>query len=158
MRARYPKKYAAKLARGWTEDELRTKAPVKAYAPSISKRLKKELRRTTPLEKLGGLSPIEHHRLVKYGLTKERMAEIINDQNGVCKLCHRPFHRGRFHIDHCHKLGHVRGILCPQCNHGLGMFRDNIEVMERAIQYLRDSLKPRVPESAGTFGANILPS
>ncbi len=40
-------------------------------------------------------------------------------------------------IDHCHETGKVRGVLCPRCNKALGLFSDNLNVMEKAIKYLK---------------------
>ncbi len=39
-------------------------------------------------------------------------------------------------IDHCHETGRFRGLLCQNCNHGLGHFKDNVEYLKRAISYL----------------------
>lgn len=44
-----------------------------------------------------------------------------------------------FNVDHCHKTGKVRGILCSKCNIGLGMFKDNIASLETAVQYLQQT-------------------
>jgi DNA-directed RNA polymerase subunit RPC12/RpoP len=42
----------------------------------------------------------------------------------------------RLAVDHCHKTGKLRGILCENCNRGIGMFKDNQELLEQAIRYL----------------------
>jgi hypothetical protein len=79
----------------------------------------------------------------KYGLTKEEFDKLILEQNNKCKICHREFEahlsdRQVRHIDHCHKTGKVRGILCNPCNRGLGCFKDNIKFLHSAIDYLEN--------------------
>jgi len=80
----------------------------------------------------------------KYGLTPEAYDEMLAAQAGCCAICGlksgTEYHRsGRFiplTVDHCHETGVVRGLLCGQCNRGLGDFRDNLTNLERAIAYL----------------------
>ena len=45
--------------------------------------------------------------------------------------------QGDFAVDHCHKNGKVRGLLCRSCNLGIGQLRDDIEVLSNAITYLQ---------------------
>lgn len=73
-------------------------------------------------------------RPLKYGLTDESLAELTEQQGGMCKICKtRPAER----IDHCHEKGHVRGLLCNNCNVGLGMFADDPTLLQAAIDYLK---------------------
>jgi hypothetical protein len=72
----------------------------------------------------------------KYGLTVERYDEMMRDANGLCTICReRP--TDRLVLDHCHSTTVARGILCTQCNSGLGMFGDDIARLEAAIEYLK---------------------
>lgn len=71
----------------------------------------------------------------RYGLTPEQVQAMLEAQNHVCAICNNPF--GLQNIDHCHKTGKVRGILCVNCNRGLGAFGDNIRNMEKALEYLK---------------------
>ncbi len=57
-----------------------------------------------------------------------REAEVLVRKNGVVK---------RLAVDHCHATGRVRGLLCLSCNHILGNAKDNIRVLEDAIEYLK---------------------
>lgn len=58
-------------------------------------------------------------------------------QKGVCRICLLPPKEGKsLNIDHCHKTGRVRGLLCHNCNLGLGLFRDNPTILATAIEYL----------------------
>lgn len=79
----------------------------------------------------------------KYGLLAGEYRRLYNSQEGRCKICgtteaHKRVKR-RFAVDHCHKTGKVRGLLCNKCNVGLGMFEDNIESLISAISYLKEN-------------------
>jgi hypothetical protein len=69
----------------------------------------------------------------RYGLTPDLEAEILAKQGGVCALCRedRPLV-----VDHCHKTGVVRGLLCNRCNCGLGHLGDTAEGLEKALAYV----------------------
>lgn len=71
--------------------------------------------------------------LKSYGLTKEEKSQLAVMQSDVCAICLETASLG---VDHCHKTGLVRGLLCPRCNFGLGHLRDSPVLLERAIEYL----------------------
>jgi len=82
----------------------------------------------------------------KYKLTIEQYELMLKSQNGVCAICKSPETKKdrkdkikRLAVDHCHKLFKVRGLLCQDCNHGLGNFRDNLETLKQAIRYLEET-------------------
>lgn len=75
----------------------------------------------------------------KYGVTQEWYEETFLAQGGKCAICQAEKAGGRgkrFHIDHCHKTGAVRGLLCFKCNAILGHAQDNISVLDAAKEYL----------------------
>lgn len=73
----------------------------------------------------------------KYGVTEEVFAELLATQAGRCAICDTTTPGGRgWAVDHHHGSGRVRGILCPNCNAGLGMFRDDPGVLRQAADYL----------------------
>ena len=76
-----------------------------------------------------------------YGVTKESFAALLASQGGACAICstYEPIvHGGRtWNIDHDHANGVVRGILCHRCNLLLGHAKDDINSLQRAIDYLR---------------------
>lgn len=79
----------------------------------------------------------------RYGITLEDKNRMLALQNSLCPICLRSaekFKKGLY-VDHCHKTGIVRGLLCPSCNHGLGLFVDNPEALIRAAEYLKRSKK-----------------
>jgi hypothetical protein len=80
-------------------------------------------------------------RLRQYGLTPETFAALIAAQNNCCAICENPLPKGLHrHIDHCHKTGRVRGVLCQRCNVLLGFALENPRTLERAVAYLGGQL------------------
>ncbi len=74
-----------------------------------------------------------------YGITPERYAEMLAEQGNACAICRStewPGKGNRPQVDHDHDTGAVRGLLCSNCNHGLGQFRDNLDLLRAAIAYL----------------------
>ena len=75
-----------------------------------------------------------------YGLTKEDLNQLLLEQDNRCKICLDPFIGKRPCLDHCHERGVFRGLICDKCNKGLGDFRDNIQSLLRAADYINESL------------------
>lgn len=75
----------------------------------------------------------------KYQLTLSQRDELLKKQEGKCAICSTSLKEtgGSTHTDHCHTTGKVRGILCTNCNRGLGHFKDSITNLEAAISYLK---------------------
>jgi len=63
-----------------------------------------------------------------------KITESLYDslQSQTCYICNSK----DICIDHCHKTGDVRGVLCNNCNLGIGLFKDNVERLRKAIKYL----------------------
>jgi hypothetical protein len=74
-----------------------------------------------------------YHLKLRYGIGADEFDELVRQQDGVCAICGRPDPE---HVDHDHDTGAVRGILCFNCNGGLGQFRDSIDALEAAARYL----------------------
>lgn len=74
--------------------------------------------------------------LKKYGLTKDGYNLMYTEQDGCCKICKTNIN---LCVDHNHDTGKVRGLLCNKCNVGLGCFIDDIELLEKAIEYLKSN-------------------
>ena len=77
----------------------------------------------------------------KYSLTREDYERLLHETGGQCRICFRVFGTGAYTkpvIDHCHETGKTRGLICRQCNIGLGAFRDNTGALLNAIRYLED--------------------
>jgi len=73
----------------------------------------------------------------RYGITSEILEKMKIDQNYKCKICGKSV---TLVVDHCHKSYKVRGLLCNNCNSGLGMFNDNIETIKNALKYLENNI------------------
>ncbi len=91
-------------------------------------------------------NPTKHASYVmekRYGITHEERDTLLARQGGVCAICGTsdPGAKRGWHVDHCHSTGRVRGILCPNCNVGLGNFRDQPHLLTRAIDYLKKGTK-----------------
>lgn len=75
-----------------------------------------------------------------YGISSKYFNALLKKQYYKCAICgtNNPGgHNNRFHVDHCHTTGKVRGLLCHHCNTALGKFKDDIFILEKAIEYLR---------------------
>ena len=81
-----------------------------------------------------------NHNLKKmFGLTLDRYNELLAAQGGVCSICEEPEQAERYKylsVDHCHTTGKIRGLLCSNCNRGLGLFRENRKAFLNAAAYI----------------------
>jgi hypothetical protein len=75
---------------------------------------------------------------IKYGITLTRYNEMLEEQGGKCALCNEECSTGRtLAIDHCHKTGKVRGLLCAECNTALA----RVEIpgwAKKAVAYIKE--------------------
>ncbi len=73
----------------------------------------------------------------RYGITIEEFNRMVAGQNGLCAICLAPAKNGRnLFVDHCHKTGALRGLLCSECNLGIGSLKDSRDVLLNAAKYL----------------------
>ena len=83
---------------------------------------------------------------IQYGLTLEDYDRLLTEQDQSCKICSRRFDLSdqsrRPHVDHCHKTGKVRGILCFKCNTAIGKLNDDPRLLRAAAAYLEDECLP----------------
>ena len=86
--------------------------------------------------KLMGRKSEHRRRMKRYGLDEDQFNSMLLEQQGKCKICSTEM-KSAAGIDHCHKTGVVRGLLCRKCNFLLGNANESITVLEQAIQYLR---------------------
>lgn len=81
----------------------------------------------------------------KYGITLAQFNTMFLAQDCKCKICRTELEQfsekgsKRPVVDHCHTTGEVRGILCGECNRGLGLFQDKIELVREAMMYLSET-------------------
>lgn len=86
----------------------------------------------------------DKHLRLKYGLSQVAVEAMAKAQNNGCAICGTaitPEYTGSTdttaHVDHNHRTGKVRGLLCHHCNKAIGHFKENINIMQNAISYLR---------------------
>ena len=85
-------------------------------------------------EKYGGSR--SYHLRRRYGIDDVDVERMIEEQGGVCAICLVGTPQ---HVDHDHGTGKIRGILCFNCNGGLGQFKDRVDVLRNAVTYLETS-------------------
>ena len=81
-------------------------------------------------------------RFKKYGVNDQQILELLNKSGGLCDLCGN---EATIHIDHDHACcpelpacgNCVRGLLCRRCNYGIGQFNDDVELLNKAADYLK---------------------
>ena len=80
----------------------------------------------------------------KYGMTLDDYDRILKSQNNRCAICNNKSvgnkRQKNLSVDHCHTTGKVRGLLCQWCNSGIGYMKDDIELLEKAIDYLKGGM------------------
>ena len=78
------------------------------------------------------------HYKSTYGITIEDYDRMLAEQGGKCAICPRtnPVNGGRFHVDHDHNTGKIRGLLCSNCNTSIGLAQDNPEILISAAHYI----------------------
>jgi len=76
-----------------------------------------------------------------YGIGYAEYLTMLEAQNNACAICGTKDtgNRKAFHVDHCHDTGKIRGLLCGNCNSGIGNLRDDINLLQRAIAYLQST-------------------
>lgn len=72
----------------------------------------------------------------KYGVTLAQYEALLRKQRGHCALCPAKPNRKRLSVDHNHKTGAIRGLLCDRCNQAIGRLGDDVAGLKRAIAYL----------------------
>lgn len=75
--------------------------------------------------------------LRQYNLSIEGYESLLQKQNGTCAVCNRKYVTSKsFDVDHDHKTGEVRGLLCNRCNTSLGLLQDDPALIRRLLTYL----------------------
>ena len=79
----------------------------------------------------------------RYDMTMEDYDGLHEEQEGMCAICGAmeggTTRSRKLHVDHNHTTGDVRGLLCNECNTGLGKFKDDTAILKNAITYLQEN-------------------
>lgn len=88
---------------------------------------------------------VARERERKFGISHAEYAELHQKQGGVCAICKKPETATRngkvksLAVDHCHTTGRIRGLLCADCNTGIGKLKEDENIFLAAIQYLANT-------------------
>lgn len=93
----------------------------------------------------------ERRLRLTYGIGVADYAAILKAQGGCCAICRRPPARRRFCVDHNHKTGQVRGLLCFRCNYALPFYRDSGDSLRAAAVYVE------TPPAEAVIGYHLVP-
>lgn len=101
---------------------------------SLVERMATDLERLDQLERFARADRAAR----KYGMTSDQFWDLMREQNWSCAVCSTEFRPEgpRMNVDHNHDTGEVRGLLCGNCNRGLGLFKDSPDALRAAIDYL----------------------
>jgi Recombination endonuclease VII len=126
-------------------EQFYTRSKYIFHCKSCIKIRKHEYRKRPEVKEREYISYMKRFYKNKYGISFEDYEAMLKKQNGLCAICRNPSTRvdarskkiQRLNIDHCHTTRKVRGLLCSKCNHGIGLFGDNILLFESCIRYIQ---------------------
>jgi len=133
-----PEEVVVRRTKKTSEDRLREKKAREESDAIAVKSYYEELERQRNLEavrKAFARDPIEESFKKRAGIGFHGYCELWKKQKGCCAICGVKSER-QLLVDHDHKTGKIRGLLCRDCNVGLGYFRDSKESLKKAIKYL----------------------
>lgn len=79
----------------------------------------------------------DYKRFLSYGISLEMVEHFLTKQDNVCAICRDTLGQD-MHVDHNHDTGKVRGLLCRGCNTGIGMLKEDVVLLQQAINYLKE--------------------
>jgi flagellar biosynthesis GTPase FlhF len=114
----------------------------KLVQPLVEKKVRKYKTRTRKYQSSPSQDIVAYRRERKYGLSPQQYEDLFERQGKCCGICQSKTPRSKrgWNIDHDHKTGKVRGILCNYCNPMLGNANDDIQTLRRAIAYLKKQI------------------
>ena len=134
---KYNQEYSSRPAvREWAK--IRNARPERRAVRNAYKKSKrgKEINEKSRRKNWDKKAPLREKQLLwRYGLTPYSFQSLLDSQSGKCAIC-SVIPKSRLHIDHNHETGRVRGLLCGNCNMGLGLFKDSKELLNLAKLYL----------------------
>jgi hypothetical protein len=116
---------------------LENKKTIKGECRRCYQKVYKKARANTPVAKA---KRRRNKIFAKYKITMAEYEAMSRKQFGKCAICFaltKDVRYGVLCVDHCHKTGKVRGLLCVECNTGLGRFEDKLQILSNAMDYLK---------------------
>jgi hypothetical protein len=101
----------------------------------------------------GRRSNRHRHLIRRYGIGADEVERLVEQQGGMCPICRKASPTA---VDHDHVTGAVRGILCADCNAGMGQLRDDPWVLRRAVEYLAGGLSGLRPTGDGGYEVAVV--
>jgi Recombination endonuclease VII len=92
-----------------------------------------------------------YHLIRRYGIGADEVRTMLEAQRQRCPICLAPITEETAHVDHDHKTGAVRALLCFNCNGGLGQFKDDPALLRRAASYLEGDVWPSIEIVLGRY-------
>ena len=133
----YAKAHPKKIRSRWRKWYKANRSHVKA---NVKKWIAKNIKRSYANRR-------NHYLKKKYGITAADYEVIHKRQKGLCAICGRPERivingtRRRLAVDHDHRTNKVRGLICHDCNRGIGLFKDDPKRLMSAARYIRRHLR-----------------
>ena len=90
----------------------------------------------TQNSKIYAESMIASSRKLRFGISREDYSQMLVDQNNSCAICKKEI-GWEAAVDHCHTTNKIRGLLCRNCTGGIGAFKDDVETIRKAIEYVK---------------------
>lgn len=125
---------------GWCRTCARNDAHRRYRDPVDGERIRARNRRYS---KTNRRQILERHRERVTGVSPQRYKELLQQCGGLCAICREPEryrlpngHVRNLAVDHNHKTGTIRGLLCADCNRAIGIFRDSPALLRAAADYL----------------------
>lgn len=94
-----------------------------------------------------------------HGISMDEFQKMHDSQKGLCKVCSKPeraIYRGKTRslcIDHNHKTGKIRGLLCHRCNVALGLLEDDFRIVESLLEYIKNDTPNSLASISGTVSS-----
>ncbi len=130
------------------EVKQRRKAYMKTYNKKyyeknedVLKIYEKEYKQRSDVKARDKVGMWQNNLKIKYGLTMEDYNKMLKKQGGTCVICRNGNNRRKLCVDHNHKTGKVRGLLCDSCNFTIGHSKEDINLLKKAIKYLEEGTK-----------------